>query len=330
MMHEIAAFFAQCAQSGMLLASLCALVVVPLAAWSACRLLAVGIHRMGDDSVWQAPLAALAAGLPGALFLSVAAMALFGGVGAACLTLTVGRVIVGLIAGVAAVALIRAVWLAVTRSRRMQQLIASSSPPSARLARVAHSCGIVARELEDDIPTCALAGIAWPIAIVSSGALRLFSDEQLGAALHHERAHAMRGDQIIAAALHFFVDLLPLPAADLVKTYKSAREFAADRIAAAATDVDALAGALLGFAKRGVLLAVVPSLTGSERAGIAERLRALFDQPKYTRTRDGLRIVRRWALATALLLVALTGITVPAMASHPHGPVCTAPMSATP
>src|SRR5260370_4303565 len=97
LMHDALEFLKQCAQSGTLLSSLCALVILPATVWRACRFVAPHIVRMKDDPGWQAPFAAVAAGIPGALFAVLAASALVSGLSAACLAVPVGRIMFGLI-----------------------------------------------------------------------------------------------------------------------------------------------------------------------------------------------------------------------------------------
>jgi Zn-dependent protease with chaperone function len=77
-----------------------------------------------------------------------------------------------------------------------------------RLARLALRYGIRGRELPDVRPFCALAGVLAPISVVSSGTVAQLSDAELAAALLHERRHARRGDQVIAALVAFATDLL--------------------------------------------------------------------------------------------------------------------------
>ena len=70
-MADLLTFLRECAASGALLASICGAVVVPLVAWLAIRAVAPYILRMHDDASWQAPLAALAATIPPAIFLAL-------------------------------------------------------------------------------------------------------------------------------------------------------------------------------------------------------------------------------------------------------------------
>jgi len=320
-MHDVIDFFAQCAQSGTLLTSLCALILLPFAAWLACRALAPHIVSMADDPSWQAPLSAVAAGLPGALFVGLSVGALFNDASLACLSIPVGRGIFALILGVMAAALIRALWLASLRAHDVRRLIRCSAEPSQRLQSIAASCGLSSREINDSAPVCVLAGASSPVVLVSTGALAAVSDEQLRAALQHERAHARHGDQFLAAALSFLTDLLPLPASDLIRT---ARELAADSDAARATEAGHLASALLEFSKAGQALAGVSSLANQDTAAMSKRLSALLMPSQFPRRANA---VRRLALSAALALIAFTVFAAPVVAAQ-HSPSCNLVMKA--
>ena len=322
-MHDLIEFFAQCARSGTLLTSLCAIVLLPVGAWLACRFVAPVIVGMKDDAAWQAPLAAAAAALPGALFVALWIGALFGGLGSACLALPAGRLVFGTIIAAMIAALARATWLASARAIGLRRLIRSAADPSPRLREIARACDVSARELRDDAPICALAGVSSPVVLVSTGTLAAISDAELHAALQHERAHAKRGDQLLNAALSFLVDLLPLPAADLVRTYMAARELAADQDAARATDAESLAGALIAFAKGGRAIAHAACLIDGRRSTMTRRLRALLVSGSPARQNR----LRRFAVALALVSIAIGGVVAPAVAgSHPAS--CDLPMKA--
>ncbi len=95
-MREVIEFLAACWSTGMLLRSVCALVIVPALAWLALRAIAPHLSRLDSDPEWQAPLAAAAAAIPGALFVLLAVEAMIGGLAAACLETLVGRVLFAL------------------------------------------------------------------------------------------------------------------------------------------------------------------------------------------------------------------------------------------
>lgn len=321
-MRELIDFLAQCAQSGTLLTSLCAIVLLPVGAWVACRLVAPCIVRMTDDPAWQAPLACAAAALPGGLFVALWIGALVSGLGSACLSLPAGRVAFGFIIAAMIGALARATWLASVRAIEIRNLIRSTSAASPRLSRIASSCGLNAREFRLSIPICALAGLRSPVVLMSTGALAAVSDDELRAALFHERAHARRGDQWLSSVLTFLVDLLPLPASDLVQTYHTAREVAADSESARCTGVESIAGALIGFAKTGRSLAGASSLVENDRPRLTTRLHALLKQPPSLRPGYN---VRRVAVALTLALIALTTVTTPVVAGE-HSASCSISM----
>ncbi|MDQ6825017.1 MAG: M56 family metallopeptidase [Candidatus Eremiobacteraeota bacterium] len=279
---------------------------------------------MTDDPSWQSPLSAVAAGLPGALFVVLSVGALLNGIGSACLSTPAGRLIFGIVIAAMSAALVRALWLAAIRAREVRRLVRRSSQPSERLRRIALSCGLEAREVIEDAPICVLAGITSPLVLASTGALAALSDVELRAALHHERAHARRGDQILAGTLSFLVDLLPLPANDLMQTYRTARELAADSVAANEMGAENLAGALLQFAKIGRALVGVSSLVDNRTSIVSKRLQALLGRTDSSRQAN---IARRVAITAVLATIALAGITAPVLASQ-HSTSCTLTMKA--
>jgi Zn-dependent protease with chaperone function len=277
-MLDLGAFLTSCLMSGTLFTSACALVVVPPLAWIAVRALVPIVRRMNDDVSWQAPLAAISAALPGALFAFLSVLALAGGTHSPCLKTTTGRILYTLVASVAVAGIARAGIFAIRRHNEVRSLVRASLPASARLAAIAQACGVHAREVPSDRALCALAGIRNPVVLVSSETLRRLDDEELAAALLHERAHACRGDQTLAATLAFCADLLPLPENDLIAMYRAARELAADRQAAQEAAPETLASALLALAHRAYPspLAASAFIHG---CGLAERLRALLTPP---------------------------------------------------
>src|SRR5260370_38288221 len=84
LMHDALEFLKQGAQSGTLLRSLCALVILPATAWLAGRFVAPHIVRMKDDPGWQAPFAAVAAGISAAVSAGLVSSTLSARAGAAC------------------------------------------------------------------------------------------------------------------------------------------------------------------------------------------------------------------------------------------------------
>lgn len=323
-MRDLVDFFAQCARSGTLLTSLCAIVLIPIGAWFACRFITPAIVRMKGDTAWQAPLAAVAAALPGALFVALWIGAMFTGLRSACLSVPAGRFVFGVLITAMIAALARATWLAAIRAIGIRGLVRASSAPSSRLRVFAALAGVCARELPEQSPLCALAGAWSPVVLVSTGVLASISDEELLAALQHERAHARRGDQLLAAGLAFLVDLLPLPASDLVETYRAAREFAADEEAVRLTSADALAGALIEFAKGGRAIVGAACLTDDHPSLMVKRLHALLE-PDAASPRPNR--MRRLALVLSLAAIAAAGFLTPSLAGQ-RTASCTLVMSA--
>ena len=319
-MRDVVDFLAACWTTGTLLRSVCALVIVPALAWLAVRIVAPHIARLEHDPSWQAPLAAVAAAIPGSLFVLLAIEAMADGSRAACLETLIGRVLFGSIILVSSFSLGRALVLGGRRSGEASTLIRWSNVAMGRLAIAATRSNVIARIIDDERPFCALAGTWKPTVIVSTGALSRLSDGELEAALLHERGHAHRGDQFIAATLSFLVDLVPLPTTNLVAVYRRAREVAADRYALRNAEPYDLAGALLTFAKSRVIATGSAALTGD--GGVRARLDLLLhDVP-----RAPISIGHRGVLALALLTIFGAGLA-PASAAVLHPRSCNMDLS---
>jgi Zn-dependent protease with chaperone function len=297
-MADWTAFLAGCLATGSMLVSACALLVVPVTAWAAIRLVVPVLRRMGADAAWQAPLAAAGATVPGGLLLALGGAALLTGFQSACLQTPQGRVVFAVVWTALIVSLVRAAALAVRRHADARSLVEAAHAPSLRLRLASARTGIAAREFSERQPFCALAGVRQPVVVISSGTIAELDDAELDAALLHERGHARRGDQLLAALLSFFVDLLPLPAADLVAMYREAREFAADEHALQIASPDDLAGALLAFARGQRAVSAVAALPGE--TGLRRRLQLLLERPPSP------PVSLRYRLIVALALVAVT------------------------
>ena len=132
------------------------------------------------------------------------------------------------------------------RSRDLRVLTSCSVPPQPRLAAAAEAVGMEVRELPATFCECFVAGAWRPIAYVSTEAVERLSDEELRAALHHERAHARHRDPALYTILAFLVDLVPT-GDEAMRAYRQARERRADEEAAGKAGALALASALLAF-----------------------------------------------------------------------------------
>ncbi len=275
-MADLLTFLRECAASGALLASICGSLVIPLFAWLAIRAFAPYILRMHDDAPWQAPLAAIAATIPPAVFLALSIIGVLGAASSGCLSYVWGRILFGAIVAFVVLALGRASIGAYRRSRQVRRLIVASQAPDAPLYAIAQRCGVRIRVLPYSEPFCALAGFWRPIVLVSTQTLERLSAEELEAAFRHERAHAARFDLMLGAALNFFADLLPFPSGDLVEAYAKARETAADEHAVRDCAPEALASAIVRLAAAKPMPRATAALTESGRS-IKHRLAALLD-----------------------------------------------------
>ena len=149
---------------------------------------------------------------------------------------------------IGAAIILPAVAKARRRGSELRLLTSHSVTPQRRLAAAAQAVGIQVRELPVPFCECFVAGAWPPIAYVSTGAVDRVSDEELRAALHHERAHATHHDPALYMVLAFLVDLVPT-SGEAMLAYRQARERQADAEASARAGSLALASALLAFAR---------------------------------------------------------------------------------
>lgn len=309
-MNAVAQTLAACIASGAVFASICAALAIPVFAWVALRALAPAIHNMNGDWRAQASAAACAASIPGALFLFLVAYGLATGASSSCMQTIPGRLLFGVLVVIMLAAIARALAQAFRRSRDASRAVAMALPAPPRLAKMAAQAGVNARLLpEEERSVVMLYGDREPVVYVSTKALRDFSDRELLAALYHERAHQTRCDNRIASLLYFLADLLPLPVADLVTTYRRSREFCADECALQHVAAPDLASALLQMiAPQSAALAHAAAF--AETSVVHDRLRALLmrDSPRP----NG---VYRAFVATALIGIMVAGVAVPQIAS---------------
>lgn len=309
-MNAVAQTLITCIASGAVLESICAALAIPVFAWIAVRSLAPTIHRMNGDWRAQAALAAYAASIPGALFLFLVTYGLATGASSPCLQTIPGRILFGSLAGMMLTAIARAIVQAIRRNRDARRIVANVLPASARLAQIAARANVTAHLLVDDEHAIVmLYGESKAAVYVSSKALHDLNDEELLAALHHERAHQTRGDHRIAPLLYFLTDLLPLSVKDLVSTYRHSREFCADACAVKHVAAPDLAAALLQMiAPQGRTPAHAAAF--AESAVLHERLRALLlgELPKPNRW-------RRVLVAASLSAIVVGSVAVPYVAT---------------
>jgi Zn-dependent protease with chaperone function len=190
-----------------------------------------------------------------------------------------------------------AAWRTWRSSRNATQLLRIAQSPSPRLAKFANELGIAVAELPTDSLICAVAGILRPRVLISRGALVRLSDEELRAALAHERAHLRRHETLCEgiAALLNRCTVLPVPVA--LNVYRRSREFAADREAAREVQPITLANVLVAFAKFEMAR---PAVQLAERANLRERVSLLLNNPAPSAGEKRLHVVA----------VALIGVTI--------------------
>ena len=299
-MSDVGQLIQACVASGIVLSSLCAMIVIPVLLWVAVRRLTPAIVSMHADPAWQAPIAACAAALPGLAFGLFATEALITGSNSRCLAFVSGRVFFGIVVLAAIAAFVRAAIRAGHQHAEVRRLFSSSIAPAERLRRIGDELGLRVRSLQSDESFCALAGVVQPAAFVSTATEGRLNDDELRAALLHERAHRTRYDQILIATLTFATDLLPLPVEQLVATYRRARELAADQNAAQEGDPVHVAAAILATA-RGKSVSLAAALS-SESAIVHARLDALLNGREHTNVRPS----RFVAVSSLIVLTVFT------------------------
>ena len=248
-MSDMTQAVAQCLLSGALFGSLCALLVVPPGTYLAVRRMLAMLRSLEGDPGWQAPLAAVAAALPGGAFFAIAVAGLVLAWRSQCLLYPQGRAMFAVLATLAAFAIVRAAVISWRRHAEVRALLRAALPASPAVARIGRELGVAVREVAAPGALCAVAGAFRPVVLVSHGTLGLLSDRELRAALSHEAAHVRRFDPFVGALIDFFVELFPLKVVEAVRMYCDAREAAADRHAVRGSDCIDLASAIVAIAK---------------------------------------------------------------------------------
>jgi len=160
------AFIVACAAASGILVSFTLVVVVPIFAWCVARMLHDPVERV-DDPRWRAPLAAMAATIPGTSF-AIGAVALLVHVArSGCLSLSVGRTVFATLCALLIALLARACLRAIGRMDEAAAFVRMSDAAPRRLAVAASAIGVRARFLASSSPLVVLAGLFSPIVIVS-------------------------------------------------------------------------------------------------------------------------------------------------------------------
>ena len=140
---------------------------------------------------------------------------------------------------------------AALRQREVGRLFRTGVAPRPRLAEAARRLGLNALELNTDDKECFVAGVLRPTVFLSRGALDGLTDQELDAALHHERAHVHGRDTLMLFALAILRDLAPYGRPTALDAFQAAREATADKAAARNAGPLNLASALVALARQG-------------------------------------------------------------------------------
>jgi len=244
------------------------LVVVPVLVYGLARRILTMIGRMTPGSPWSDRLAFWTCVTPGLAFIGLGAFTLKGfDFGMArhssgtCFLHCYGLVSIFFVVP------LRAAAAFYRRHRRISRLLALSESPSRRLAVLQTELRIPVRELPAKEPACFLAGLFNAVVCVSSGALGALSDDELRAALLHEKAHWRRRETLRASLAMFLNECSVLPVRSALDQYRSCTEFLADREALKDAHPVKLASALLAFARFTIECPLAVSLAGHNIAG---------------------------------------------------------------
>jgi len=169
-----------------------------------------------------------------------------------------------------------AVVRALQRQAEVARLFAAAGPAGERLQRAAGRLGLRARQLPTADKECFVAGMLRPTVFVSTGALAELTEDELEAALCHERAHVRGRDTLALFALSLLRDLAPWGRGVALEAFRAAREARADRQAAGSAGPLNLASALVALARPGPALAAV-ALPMARGDSLRWRMQALLD-----------------------------------------------------
>ncbi len=194
-------------------------------------------------------------------------------------------------------ALVRA-WI---RQRQLASLTRLSSLPCPRLRAAAIQVNVAVRQLPSRSCEIFVAGALRPMVYVSRGALDRMGDDELLAALYHERAHVAGRDPALFSLLAFLRDLAPSSPRATTAFFQS-RERRADAQAARSVGSLALASALIAAVKPLPDKLAVPGMGGT---GAAEwRLRAILGVERAERCHEPRSSIRIWGSVTLNMLLA--------------------------
>jgi Zn-dependent protease with chaperone function len=194
---------------------------------------------------------------------------------------------------------------AVLRQREVGRLFRAAAPAGPRLTAAARRLGLRALELPTAERECFVAGVLRPTVFISRGALAALGDEELEAALRHERAHIRGHDTALLFIFSMLRDLAPYGKGAALEAFKLSREAIADREAAAGAGSLNLAAALVALARPGArpAAAVLPMARADT---LRWRLQVLLDS-------EAGPVSLSWGQVTIGLALSLALVATPAL-----------------
>jgi len=170
--------------------------------------------------------------------------------------------------------------------------------------------------VESDAAVLMLAGVVRPRLVVSRGVRQMLTEEQLDAALRHERAHGVSRDNLKRLLMLLAPEPIPGFGAlrRLEQGWSRMAEWAADDWAVAGSEERglALASALLAVARMDRPRQAMPLATPllADRAGLAERVERLLAEPAAP---EPARHAVAVAAATVTAVAAIIPLVLPAV-----------------
>ena len=178
---------------------------------------------------------------------------------------------------IVAVLVFRAAALWTYRALTVRRLLATTNPPSEMLLHIAEGLNIPLAELPTRVPVCMVVGARSPRVVVSTGMLSAFSEEEMRAALWHEKGHIERGDTRYNVLISFFSECGVWPVRNALRQYRQACEELADQRAIQEVNGLVLATTLIRFARNSWHLPFAEAL--AENVDLEARVRILLDSP---------------------------------------------------
>ena len=210
-----------------------------------------------------------------------------------------GVVLMAVTPAVAAILLGYPLVRMVLRQREVARLFRAATAAGSRLTAAAQRLGLRALELPTTERECFVAGLFRPTVFISRGALHVLGDEELEAALCHERAHIRGRDTLMLFVLSLARDLAPYGAGAALEAFVTAREANADRAAASNAGSLSLAAALVALARPGPTPQGV--LPMAKRDTLRWRMQALLDTNTAEPSRSWVQVAGGVGLNLALV-----------------------------